>query len=513
MINFKKKLEEFEFNILEQDFFQDLTKDYPNDPNFQIIIFLLLLRKKNSFLKLPLEKNFIENELEKVLIDKNNVENLFSTLNKLSNSHYSTIIGKENEKKLLILNKNSLYMQQDFILEKEIYFYLENLNNKEENHKTELEKIISSPYYFITGGPGTGKTTFLKKILTHLEQDSHNNVCLLAPTGKSAKKMNEVFPKIKAQTIHLFFKRSNYLLTHQNTEIKNLYIIIDEASMINISFFYHLFKLTEIHQKKIHFIWIGDPQQLPAINDYSPFKDIIEWVKKHNPQSITHFTKNYRQSFNSKLNISEKILYSKLEKKDFQNFNSFHRDNLGYYFIDFNPNSIQKIVEEYYQVFLAPIYENPSIEKVKNLSSSKILNVTNTGEFGNNKINNYLQFLSNKTLNKSSNSFEWLPLLITENNYRFDVFNGDCAFIYKNNFYFLDEEMRKLKINNEIKFQLNFSMTIHKSQGSEYDFVLIIIPELNPAKILHFKELIFTALTRAKKACYLFSNEKIFSQI
>ncbi|MEX0940124.1 MAG: ATP-dependent RecD-like DNA helicase [Candidatus Babeliales bacterium] len=371
--------------------------------------------------------------------------------------------------------------------------------NEEQQHAiiTCLQQKVS----IITGGPGTGKTTLIKKLLSIL--DEHKiTYKLAAPTGRAAKRMMEGTGRYAA-TLHrlLEFDVSTMSFTHnEQNALKLDFLIIDEASMIDTFLAHAVLKAMPLNA---HLIFIGDIDQLPSVGPGSVLKDLIN-SNKIAQVKLQHI---FRQAQDSliiinahKINNGE-FPTSKLPdcKKDFIYIKEEQPEEVF--------NHLKKIYSQLNSRF-----------NIKNHNDSIVLVPMNRGIVGTFKLNHDLQSILNpenypQHVSYAGNLFKPKDRVMQiRNNYDKSVFNGDIGFIES-----IDPEERTLQVNFDERLveyafdELNelvhaYAISIHKSQGSEYD--VVIVPIFMQHFMLLQRNLIYTAITRAKKLCIFIGQTK-----
>lgn len=406
-----------------------------------------------------------------------------------SENHIAEILKSINNEFANIYNSN--------IVEEEINNFTFTLNDDQVNA---INSCLTHQFNIITSLAGCGKSTISKAIIRILSR--HNNtVHLLAPTAKAAKRLGEC-TGYSASTIHKFLKiKDSSLDSVQSISIsRNTTILIDEASMVDVRLFE---KVLEIIQPDTRIILVGDTHQLPSVQAGNLLEDLIN-SKKFNVCFLTDIT---RQADDSNI-----IKYSnKVNKGEYI--------PLGLKTKDLVCTSISKASKE-------KMLQNLAISYEKNVEQYGLLNVQvicayKQGALGVNNVNNVLRDRINK--NKSSDD-DVFPFLIgdkvrhTINNYDLDVFNGEVGIVVDiikaediNNDQnkdllvvdFGDKIIHYDKFNyNELT--LSFASTVHSSQGSEYDIVYVILDN-EISNILMVRKIVYTAMTRAKKKCYIIS--------
>lgn len=424
-------------------------------------------------------------------------------------------------------------------------------------------------FSILTGGPGTGKTTTIAKLLWILQkEDPSLKVAMTAQTGKAAARMLESLEKNniyndhlialnppKASTLHklLGYKHlSPYFKHNKENPLPYDVVIVDEASMVDVPLFAKL--LDAINPATTRVIVLGDQNQLVSIEAGSLLKDFCDSTKTENNPTVNQFNNNFVQFINSKLNnhfipstsihnnsnnpligkitgleisrrfdrtsfigqLSHAILQENVEQV--KEFIQQKKLKTNKELVQFNENDTDADLN-----YFVNLYENfikePNIEKaIEKLNSVRILCAVRQGLQG---IHHYNQLVetalqNKKIIEKDEIFYENRPILVTKNNSALDLYNGDVGIIRKdkqNNgiatAYFLKD--RKIKsvpaaLLNDI--ETVYAMTIHKSQGSEFNHVLMVLPKSQDSKLLT-KELIYTGITRAKKELFIESNKDV----
>lgn len=333
----------------------------------------------------------------------------------------------------------------------------------------------------LTGGPGTGKTYTVNRIVKELESRCYS-YCLLAPTGKAADRMAELTNR-QTETIHRKLKLLPYSNYTTEEEISEDYVIIDECSMLDLELsaclFSHISDLTKI-------VLVGDVNQLPSVSSGRVFQDLIEsgLIK------TTKLEKVYRQAGDSHI---VKNAYAVLndEALDYTSTSDFE-------FIECNDvEDIQNYIKDRY-----------------NKDKTMILSPQHEGQLGTDVLNLMIQ-------DKDEEGFyEYDKVIQNTNDYDLGVFNGNLGYISDVEERLIGGEWQKVysvnfsNINKIVEYnkkniseiELAYSLTIHKSQGSEFDTVIIPIHE--SLEYMMNKNLIYTAFTRAKKHLVLIGNKE-----
>lgn len=351
----------------------------------------------------------------------------------------------------------------------------------------------------ITGGPGTGKTTLIKKLLTILDEEKIRYK-LAAPTGRAAKRIFEGTGK-SALTIHrlLEFDVSTMRFTHDEKNALDLDIlIIDESSMVDIFLIHSLLKALPYRS---HLLLIGDSDQLPSVGAGNVLHDII--ASKKIP--VITLTEIFRQARDSLIIVNA------------------HRINRGEFPVSFLPDAQKDFIfikQDSPESLIDCIKRIIHIELSKRHFSPQELQILapmNRGIAGTQSLNAQLQQLLNpqpkQALTYQNTVFKQDDKVMQiRNNYDKMVFNGDIGKIKEvnteDNLLMIEfgERILEYEYDSLNEIILAYAITIHKSQGSEYD--VVIIPVFMQHFMLLQRNLIYTAITRAKKLCIFIGQPK-----
>ncbi|PBI62788.1 ATP-dependent RecD-like DNA helicase [Clostridioides difficile] len=380
-----------------------------------------------------------------------------------------------------------------------------------------VKESVNSGVLIITGGPGTGKTTTINAIIDIFENNG-KSVTLAAPTGRAAKRMSETSNK-EAKTIHrlleMGFSTDDDLTFFKDEEdpINSDVIIVDEVSMVDIILMYNLLRAIKLGTRVI---LVGDSDQLPSVGAGNVLKDMIN----SNIINVVKLNEIFRQAQESmiivnahKINNGEP-LYLNTKGKDF-------------FFIRKSTN------EEILNEIIGLVNERlPKFYKVDKLKDIQVLSSMRKGELGVTNLNIELQkYLNKKEKFKVEESFSKRlfrvgdKVMQVKNNYTKKwetedqkesgegIYNGDIGYVYhidkdKKTIYILFDQT---KIVSYLYVELDeidhsFCTTIHKSQGSEFPVVVLPIAWAPP--MLLSRNLLYTAVTRAKKLVVLVGDVK-----
>jgi exodeoxyribonuclease V alpha subunit len=353
----------------------------------------------------------------------------------------------------------------------------------------------------ITGGPGTGKTTLVKRLIRTLE-GNHVRFKLAAPTGRAAKRLFESTGK-NTETLHRLLEFTPGAMTFTRNEHNALeldYLIVDEASMIDVFLMHAIMKALPWNAT---LVLIGDIDQLPSVGAGNVLKNLIDSEKV----ATVRLTQIFRQAQNSLIIVNA----HRVNHGEFpQSFIPGSKKDFAYIKED-TPENIFPLMRKLYEQQLPQVGIDPA--------DSIVLVPMNRGIVGTQRLNQELQMILNPEDNPDKQATQFGTIykvadrvMQIRNNYDKFVFNGDIGTITDINK--VDQELtiafgeRSLTYDftelNELT--LSYAVSIHKSQGSE--FACVIIPIFMQHFILLQRNLIYTAITRAKKLCILIGQSK-----
>ena len=376
----------------------------------------------------------------------------------------------------------------------------------DESQKEAITKALNNNLTIITGGPGTGKTTIIKCIVSLLIDIiglKPEKLALLSPTGRAARKLMEI-TNIKALTIHKYLrwdKESNTFEVDEYMPNKEEYIIIDEASMIDTILLSSLLKGTLPTAK---YILIGDYYQLPSVSQGQVLKDLID----SNCLDVIHLNKLYRRTEDSYITT----LAHEIKDKEIS-------ENYGYKYDDYNfipckNEEILSVVEDVVKKalkkgytekdiqVLAPIYKtqngidslNKMLQNIMN-PKDKNKNELISGETIYREGDKILQLVNDSDNSISNGDIGYIESIITEKNKKQIIINFDGTRV-------------TYTPKDFINIIHGYAISVHKSQGSE--FKVVIIPFTQSFKRMLYNKLIYTAVTRAKEKLILIGDPQAF---
>jgi len=448
----------------------------------------------------------------------------------------SKLVGESGEFKPFIYWEGLLYFQKDFMQEKGLSSWiLSRLKSTIEftsEYKSKIDAVYAAdldnpqkkaiywsfykPIQIITGGPGTGKTFTIGEIIKahkNVFGDSYS-IKIAAPTGKAAQRINDALTAneddaIKGVTIHQLLGATDLLRSFKYNS-KNLLVtdllIIDEASMMDLSLWS---ALKNAMSETTRLIIVGDPFQLSSVESGSVLSDLYSLLNNIDLNidelaSVIHLLEK-RHRFTGESGISKfaDAINSMDSEKAFELLKSNEFSDLKW--LEISADSITKVLNEY---AIEPSLSND----LNHLYNYQIFTALRNGKMSCNLLNKIVEQELKKIhlIPQSTIWFNQRRVMATKNNYQLGIQNGEIG-LY-------DEITDKIFFSSENKVSKNllsdyesgYCITIHKSQGSEYDHVAIILPD-NENSILS-KELLYTAVTRAKKSVLVVGSSQILKK-
>lgn len=451
------------------------------------------------------------------------------------------LIGKEKDGQKIIYGTSFYYMELNcarMLLDLNITYNItaSEVENQivvlEKQAKIDLDEMqrkavleaVRNGVLIVTGGPGTGKTTTINAIIKFFEAEGMD-ILLAAPTGRAAKRMSET-TDYEAQTIHRLLEISgglsdNEAKTHfERNELNPLetdVVIIDEMSMVDINLMHALLKAISVGTR---LILVGDVNQLPSVGPGNVLRDII------GSQSfpVVMLTKIFRQAAESDIIVNA----HKINKGE-----EIRLDNKSKDFFFLQRTDVNVIISVMIQLInqKLPGYVEATPFDIQ------VLTPMRKGELGVERLNQILQqYLNPAAPEKKEKEFhdtifrEGDKIMQIKNNYQLEweikskygittesgtgVFNGDSGIIKEINLFaenmtveFEEGRMVEYSFNGLDELELAYAITIHKSQGSEYPAV--VLPILNGPRMLFNRNLLYTAVTRAKRCVTIVGNNEM----
>lgn len=498
----------------------------------------------------------------------------------------SSIIGEPGKGTPFVLDGKRLYQHRYFKMEQALKEWIEKtsmpdagqtaainselLNDLFDDDGQELnwQKVavalsVIKPFIIISGGPGTGKTTTVARLLVLHQRSGQRSlkIALAAPTGKAAGRMGEAlkaemkrlnltddelrdYPS-EAQTIHRLLRgveERGLLPPVREKKLPYDMIIIDEASMIDLSLMYRLIKHLS---PETRLVLLGDKNQLASVEAGSVFADLCG--KKENAfrpetigllvsggvnlsshylagkmsaahDSIVYLTKSYRFDAGSGIGTLADSVKSGIESVNvvdtiLQKFDDIEHRPFSYSKDDFM-QMMQSITERVNRAS-----QISDVEELLEFWKQEIwLTVIRRGLSGSDRLNHLAEqtLATKRTVRMKQGWYNGRPIIVTRNDYDLGVFNGDFGVCVRSvedeNSYFVYVQsgtgIKKIRPERLQNYRPAFFLTVHKSQGSEFDRINLLMPKEDVPVLT--KELLYTAITRAKYKFVLYGSKSLF---
>ncbi|WP_250658047.1 exodeoxyribonuclease V subunit alpha [Alkalimarinus coralli] len=425
--------------------------------------------------------------------------------------------------------------------------------------KVSAANAIGKQFSIVTGGPGTGKTTTVTKLLIALCEvyDEPFSIKMVAPTGKAAQRLTESIANAKAllkpdhdlpestwssipdeaMTIHRLLgviPHHHQFRFNESNRLKLDILLVDEASMVDLPLMARLFRALPDHARVI---LLGDSNQLPSVAAGSVLADIapsphpgysernaesleqltgypVPVAKSEAIDCLTHLSRSYRFKDSGGIGqLAKSVIGGDVDSSwtllngDDSEVRLSQETNFSCW--------LRQLTEQFYSNIAQSSDVAVALEQ---FSSFRLLAATRVGDRGVDAINAEIDRVIKRQLGipLSKRFYHGCPIMITQNNYETGVFNGDIGMIWRHEdrlqaaFPGMGAEIRWLSLSRLPSFELVYAMTIHKTQGSEFDHVAIAMPHQH-LPILS-RELIYTGLTRAKSALEINCQKSVWGK-
>lgn len=429
---------------------------------------------------------------------------------------------------------------------------------EEDQQRLAVANAMGKRFSVISGGPGTGKTFTVTKLLAAMQRlhDHSLRVMLVAPTGKAAQRLNEsvVAAKVvlKAQgiledsdlqdipenaaTLHrcLGVIPGQHEFCHNaNNPLAVDLLLVDEASMIDLPM---MFRLLQALPVEATLILLGDPDQLPSISAGSVLADLtshphpgysqrnIEWLETltgtRQPQATTRDA-DYLGLLTSSRRFSDEGGIGQLATAVIAG-----EAEASWQVLNNNPATLQlqkgddlhAWLDTWIKRYYLPLLQADDAQQAfALLSAFRILCVTRSGPHGVEQVNAYIEQQLRRTgfIPADARWFSGCPVMVTRNHYGLDLFNGDTGLLLEHHgrlrvVFAKGDELRYLSPSRLPSLDAVYAMTVHKTQGSEFGRVALLLPERDQP--LNSRELLYTAITRARESLDVWADVDIWTQ-
>lgn len=457
----------------------------------------------------------------------------------VAESHLSSLIGAPGQRRPLIREGDAVYTQKTFAREQRVATALRHrlratsvatVTSKELGDPTAtalspgqaaaVDMACARPLTVIAGGPGTGKTTVIRAITTALNASGHARIGHAAPTGKAAHRLNEALGIQAATTLHRLLGARRYHSDPAPLPLDAL--IIDESSMIPLGLLDETLRCLDPATK---LILVGDPMQLPAVGAGQVFWDIDASLRSH-PARV-ELTETFRQSHAADVASLRQVMQILRDGGPLPLARYRARPEeltwAGFAWVDSSDESdVQKAV----RAFVGPMVSDPRFELVASartvptdadlaaaltaLATRRVITVTRQHAGGS---ADWSAWLHKLVLSNAPDLTPGDPVLMIENDRDFGLANGDSGIVFLANgerwvAFAEGATIRRIPLAAiRRRLELAWATTVHKSQGTETDHVLLLMPTRDGP--LATRPLLYTAITRARKSATVVGNGDI----
>lgn len=477
---------------------------------------------------------------------------------KIPTALISTQSDNNPANKPLCFYRNHFYLQRNWVLETQLLQYLKNhlsmpleLQLNQTQIQSELAKMSAegllleeqaeaifkctvSSLTLITGGPGTGKTYTAGQLIKVLwnglndEQKANCQIVLAAPTGKAAANLQKSLtqatssivglPKLQAKTLHslLGIKSSDSSIKSTLQQLSADIVVVDESSMIDVKMMGYLFRALKPGSR---LILLGDQFQLPSVEAGSIFYDLIHLANSNQTILCTELKKCLRAELQSILQLAQHVNQGNVDEatalitqSSIPGIDSLQlpeaKNQAQKSFIDFVKPLFPSMVNE----------ATSPIEILNSFNRIRILSPLRKGAFGVDELNQLIV----QQIQKNALAKGWLaiPIIITTNDYKMDLFNGETGVLMRKLPYkgaSLDdyalfpasnpnEQPRRFSALILPKYEYAYCLSVYKSQGSEFEKVILVLPE---GSEIFGREMLYTGITRARRQIDIYAPNQV----
>ncbi len=374
--------------------------------------------------------------------------------------------------------------------------------NAEQSHA--LQAVLSSALTVVTGGPGTGKSYFCQA-LAELTTQHQIAILAAAPTGRAAQRLTEV-AGLPAATLHRVLEyqpSTGTFLRTADYPLATSVLVIDEASMVDLILFDHVLQALPLGAR---LVLIGDVDQLPSVGPGQVLADVIT----AGVARTVRLTQLYRRSDTSRITLSA----HHIREGHVPELTDDPESDFRFLEVAEPAHALARVVE-------LVAHEIPATLGVDPFTDIQVLAPLNIGPLGTQALNQALQ----QRLNPDGQRVQLSPekevrvgdrLVVTENNYRLNVFNGDAGTLVRAQ---SEKQIVVLRTTRDeamfvgkelTALTLGYAVSVHRAQGGEFPAVVVVLHDLH-APLLQ-RTLVYTAITRAKRLCVIVGTRRAMIQ-
>lgn len=429
---------------------------------------------------------------------------------------------------------NRYYLQRSWVLESNVVkelerllkrdfsvvkpLYIEKVEGVNEEQEEAIKKILLQHFSLLIGGPGTGKTHAIIRLVELFLKEEEGRVLIAAPTGKAAaelKKRFETFPgkRLQIGTLHALLGIREFAdLVYSLPFFSEQLIIIDECSMIDVALWGALLRAIRGGSRVV---LVGDPNQLPPVETGTIYKELATFFKKQISPSLISLEQCMRIESREILALAAEVKQGKISPSF---FTGKEEGNLSYYDL----KGISFDLQQFSSYFPSPSAETlEPLLLFKERKRFQILSSLKNGAYGMEEINRFFWELYSSEWKEGD--FWAVPIIITKTSYSLNLTNGETGFLLKKSPFlsleareeaiFLDGEkegkVRTLLAALLPSFSLAYALSVHKSQGSEYERVALFLPE---GSEVFGREILYTGITRARKKLEIIGEKGVIEK-
>jgi len=545
--------------VLARQLAADLPSPDPRCLHFLVLLLSRAVRQGHSCLLLG---DLAKREIEFEPFERNSPSECYRFPSKQKLEELTNEMDLESKKLPLVLDKGRLYLRRYWAFERELKLAIESRLSlhtewptarleevlaglfdtpaeKEDRQRLAVSSALTRKFFVLAGGPGTGKTTTITALLVAIQQLESRQLktALAAPTGKAAQRMIQAVTAAKrrfqhidssilhaipdnASTMHrlLGVRRDQLQFRHNQDHPLDLdVLVVDEASMIDLPLMARLFRAL---RQDTRVILVGDPNQLPSVETGGVF---AAWtgtnpnllsLKENSCPSMVWLRESHRFDKNGAIAQLSKLV---LEGKPDESWQTLADDSSE---CSLAGSSLEELLNQYVTTHLIPIFEAQTAEEaMSSFENSRLLAVTRHGSYSVTQINQILEtfLMVNGHISRpeAGKDYRGKPILVTQNNFELDLYNGDTGLIWPDSsgelkaVFPTEKGLRWVSTSRLPPHETVFAMTVHKTQGSEFKHVTLVMPDRGIP--LLSRELLYTAITRARTELNVFCERETWS--